>query len=67
MLATLTGAVRRAGAALVVVTHDPAVARWCGRTLAMRDGRVVREFHAPAAPAPGPAAPARAAGSGVSS
>ena len=70
VLATLTGAVRRAGAALVVVTHDPAVARWCGRTLAMRDGRVVREFHAPAAPAapaPGPAAPARAAGSGASS
>ncbi|WP_432493612.1 ABC transporter ATP-binding protein [Kineococcus auxinigenes] len=48
VLGTLTGAVRAAGAALVVVTHDPAVARWCGRTLAMRDGRVVREFRAPA-------------------
>ncbi|WP_432482523.1 ABC transporter ATP-binding protein [Kineococcus esterisolvens] len=50
VLHTLTGAVRAAGAALVVVTHDPAVARWCGRTLAMRDGRVVREFRAPASP-----------------
>ncbi|NAZ85881.1 ATP-binding cassette domain-containing protein [Kineococcus sp. T90] len=57
VLGTLTGAARRAGAALVVVTHDPAVARWCGRTLAMRDGRVVREFRAPAAPAAGGGVP----------
>jgi len=41
----LTGLARDHGSALVVVTHDPAVARWCDRTLAMRDGRVVREFH----------------------
>ena len=47
VLDLLTGATRAAGAALVVVTHDPAVARWCDRTLAMRDGRVVQEFRAP--------------------
>ena len=47
VLDLLTGPTRAAGAALVVVTHDPAVARWCDRTLAMRDGRVVQEFRAP--------------------
>ncbi|MGC5167982.1 ABC transporter ATP-binding protein [Luteimicrobium sp. DT211] len=47
VLAVLTSAVRASGAALVIVTHDPGVARHCGRTLAMRDGQVVREFVAP--------------------
>jgi len=47
VLAVLTSAAKASGAALVVVTHDPGVARHCGRTLAMRDGRVVREFVAP--------------------
>ncbi|MBB2902112.1 putative ABC transport system ATP-binding protein [Kineococcus radiotolerans] len=48
VLDLLTSAARAGGAALVVVTHDPGVARWCDRTLAMRDGRVVGEFRAPA-------------------
>ncbi|MEU5346660.1 ABC transporter ATP-binding protein [Streptomyces sp. NPDC020766] len=30
-------------AALVVVTHDQSVARWCDRTVQVRDGRIVRE------------------------
>lgn len=41
VLQVLVGATRAAGAALVVVTHDPAVARWCDRTVFMRDGRLV--------------------------
>lgn len=32
---------RDTGAALVVVTHDPQVARWCDRTVEVRDGRLV--------------------------
>lgn len=48
VLELLTSATRATGAALVVVTHDAGVARWCDRTLAMRDGRVVSEFRAPA-------------------
>lgn len=31
------------GAALVVVTHNPEVAHWCSRTIAMADGRIVSE------------------------
>ncbi|MGC9544791.1 ABC transporter ATP-binding protein [Streptomyces sp. UG1] len=31
---------RRQGAALVVVTHDANVARWCDRTVEVRDGRL---------------------------
>ncbi|WP_432513707.1 ABC transporter ATP-binding protein [Kineococcus sp. SYSU DK001] len=49
VLDLLTSVARENGAALVVVTHDAGVARWCDRTLAMRDGRVVSEFTAPAA------------------
>ena len=30
-------------AALVVVTHDESVARWCDRTVRVRDGRIVEE------------------------
>lgn len=37
------------GASLVMVTHDPAVAAACGRTVAMRDGRIAREFVRPGA------------------
>lgn len=37
----LVEAVTAAGAALVVVTHDPLVARACRRTVTMRDGRIV--------------------------
>jgi putative ABC transport system ATP-binding protein len=46
-MAVLTQAAARSGAALVVVTHDPTVARWCSRTVAMRDGLVSGEFFAP--------------------
>jgi len=41
VMQVLVGATRAAGAALVVVTHDPGVAAWCHRTLHMRDGRAV--------------------------
>jgi putative ABC transport system ATP-binding protein len=46
VMQVLVGAVGGAGAALVVVTHDPAVARHCDRTVAMQDGRIVAEYHA---------------------
>ncbi|HEX6446847.1 MAG TPA: ABC transporter ATP-binding protein [Streptosporangiales bacterium] len=46
-MAVLVDAVRRNGAALVVVTHDAQVARWCDRVVEMRDGAVVQEWHAP--------------------
>ncbi len=36
-------AVRRAGTTVVVVTHDPGVGRWMGRTITIRDGRVGAE------------------------
>ena len=39
----LTGMTRSMGAGLVLVTHDHGVASWCGRTLHMRDGRIVGE------------------------
>ena len=49
----LRGATRAAGAALVLVTHDPAVAAWCDRTVLVRDGRVDAPALTPAlAPAP---------------
>ena len=31
------------GRALVVVTHDPEVARWCGRVITLADGRIARD------------------------
>ncbi|MBE4739820.1 ABC transporter ATP-binding protein [Streptomyces caniscabiei] len=36
----LTDVSRRQGAALVLVTHDANVARWCDRTVQVRDGRL---------------------------
>jgi len=36
----LTATVARAGASLVMVTHDSAVARWCSRLVEIRDGLV---------------------------
>jgi putative ABC transport system ATP-binding protein len=36
-------AVRRAGTTVIVVTHDPGVGRWMGRTITIRDGRVGAE------------------------
>ncbi|MDO5286457.1 MAG: ABC transporter ATP-binding protein [Actinomycetia bacterium] len=40
VLAQLTTEVRRCGAALVVVTHDPVVAQQCDRTVSVIDGRL---------------------------
>jgi len=40
VMALLTGATRRQGAALVVVTHDGSVSAACDRRVAMRDGRL---------------------------
>ena len=40
MMQLLTAAVAMAGAALVVVTHDVNVARWCSRLIEIRDGLV---------------------------
>ena len=39
----LLGTVHGTGRALVVVTHDPEVARWCGRVITLADGRVVAD------------------------
>ena len=38
---------RRQGAALVVVTHDANVARWCDRTVQVRDGRLSEDHRTP--------------------
>lgn len=43
----LTQTTRDRSAALVLVTHDAATARWCERTVTMRDGRIVGEFSRP--------------------
>ncbi len=43
----LTSSTRAYGASLVVVTHDPNVARWCSRTVMMQDGKILSEFRAP--------------------
>lgn len=40
VISLLTEVSRRQGAALVVVTHDANVARWCDRTVEVRDGRL---------------------------
>jgi putative ABC transport system ATP-binding protein len=37
----LVEATRHNGAALIVVTHDPNVAAWCGRMAEVRDGLLV--------------------------
>ncbi|MFC6930449.1 ABC transporter ATP-binding protein [Actinomadura yumaensis] len=49
----LVEATRHNGASLVVVTHDPTVARWCDRTVEVRDGRLVH----PAPHSAGPSTP----------
>ncbi|MQA80224.1 MAG: ATP-binding cassette domain-containing protein [Streptosporangiales bacterium] len=43
----LVDVTRRNHAALVVVTHDPKVARWCDRVVEMRDGGIVQVWEAP--------------------
>lgn len=40
VMALLSRTHRDSGAALVVVTHDPQVARWCDRVVEVRDGRL---------------------------
>lgn len=45
VLEILTRSVHAAGASLVMVTHDPAVAATCERTITMRDGRIDQQFH----------------------
>ncbi|MEU9456798.1 ABC transporter ATP-binding protein [Streptomyces sp. NPDC048277] len=44
----LTQVTRTQNTALVVVTHDRSVARWCDRTVQVRDGRIVRAAEAEA-------------------
>jgi putative ABC transport system ATP-binding protein len=39
----LVQAIKHNGASLVVVTHDLNVARWCDRTIEVRDGRILNE------------------------
>lgn len=39
----LLGTVEGTGRALIVVTHDPEVARWCSRVITLADGRVVAD------------------------
>lgn len=43
VIRVLTEVTRAQNTALVVVTHDQSVARWCDRTVHVRDGRIVRE------------------------
>ncbi|MBB3676395.1 ABC transporter ATP-binding protein [Modestobacter versicolor] len=43
VMSVLVSSTSAAGAALVVVTHDPGVAAWCGRVVTMGDGRLVED------------------------
>lgn len=47
VLDLLVGATARTGAALVLVTHDPGVARACSRTVHMQDGQIIAEHQRP--------------------
>nr|WP_231994796.1 ATP-binding cassette domain-containing protein [Vaginimicrobium propionicum] len=40
MMQMLTAVVKQSGAALVLVTHDANVARWCSRLIEIRDGLI---------------------------
>lgn len=55
VLHVLRDATHATGASLVVVTHDPQVAAWCGRVVRMRDGLIVDDQAAPVAAAEIPA------------
>jgi putative ABC transport system ATP-binding protein len=37
---------RAAGATLLIITHDPALAERCERVIEMRDGRIIGERRA---------------------
>lgn len=43
VMALLLQSVAGTGRALVVVTHDPEVARWCSRVVTLADGRIVTD------------------------
>ena len=43
VISTLFEATKAAGAALVLVTHDAALAEQCGRVLTIEDGRIVQD------------------------
>ncbi len=43
VMALLLQSVAGTGRSLVVVTHDPEVARWCGRVVTLADGRIVAD------------------------
>ncbi|MBU3866580.1 ABC transporter ATP-binding protein [Streptomyces sp. 4503] len=47
VISLLVGITRSQGAALVVVTHDENVARWCDRTVRVRDGRPSEDHRTP--------------------
>ena len=48
VLQVLMDSTTTAGKTLVVVTHDPSVAAWCGRTITLADGRIVADTADPA-------------------
>jgi putative ABC transport system ATP-binding protein len=58
VLAILGDLRRRRGTTLVLVTHDPEVARLADRRIYLQDGRVVREERAPGVGAPDRSRPA---------
>ncbi|MCC3273914.1 ABC transporter ATP-binding protein [Arthrobacter zhangbolii] len=43
VMGLLLRTVEGTGRSLVVVTHDPSVARWCGRVITVADGRIVAD------------------------
>jgi putative ABC transport system ATP-binding protein len=43
ILALIQDLHRRLGSTIVIVTHDPSVARSCDRTITLRDGRLVED------------------------
>ena len=53
VMSILMEAARDNGAAVVIVTHDPNVAGFCGRTMTMQDGRLSQTAGAGLAPAGG--------------
>ena len=53
VMSILMEAARDNGAAVVIVTHDPNVAGFCGRTMTMQDGRLSQTADAGLAPAGG--------------
>ncbi|MDR2453949.1 MAG: ABC transporter ATP-binding protein [Bifidobacteriaceae bacterium] len=56
VLDALIGAAREQSAAVLIVTHELAVAARAERDLILRDGRIVADSRLPASPAPQPAA-----------